>query len=146
MLLLALNVAIGSAQAESSTPPIQLDSYTQGSDGASATITNAQVSKDFAITWMPHGLTATDSEDAIGLTAITNDLGALYEVSIVYAGQLWARLTVDATGAGAWAVQDDALLVELGVHHLGAVAWDLGMAGGSAQIARDALLGWAAGL
>ena len=143
MLVLALNVAISSAQAEQSVCSIQLDSYSQVAQGAEATITNAQISKIFSIAWLPHGITATDSDDAVALTALTNDFGPLYEVSLVYAGQLWARLTVDSTGSVAWAVQDDGLLTELGVHHIGAVAWDLGMSGGAAEIARDALLNWA---
>ena len=143
MLVLALNVAISSAQAEESVCSIQLDSYAQVAKGAEATITNAQISKAFSIAWLPHGITATDSDDAVALTALTNDFGPLYEVSLVYAGQLWARLTVDSTGAVAWMVQDDSLLTELGVHHIGAIAWDLGMSGGSAEIARDALLNWA---
>ena len=145
MLLLALNAAVSSAQTSQSACSIQLDSYSQVSSGAEATITNNQVSKDFSITWMPHGISATDSDDAVGLTAITSNNGPLYEVTLLYAGTVWARLTVDSTGAVAWAIQDDDLLSELGVHHIGAVAWDLGMAGGSAQIARDALLSWAGG-
>lgn len=143
MLVLALSVAISSAQAEQSACSIQLDSYAQIAEGAEAIITNSQISKAFSIAWMPHGITATDSDDAVALTALTNDFGPLYEVSLVYAGQLWARLTVDSTGSVAWALQDAALLTELGVHHIGAVAWDLGMSGGSAEIARDALLNWA---
>jgi hypothetical protein len=145
MLVMTLAAAIGSARADQSVCSIQLDSYAQVSQGAEATITSGQVSVDFLIVWLLHGITATDSDDAKALTAITSDLGPLYEVTLLYAGQVWARLNVDETGAVSWPVQNGELLTELGVHHIGAVAWDIGMAGGPAAIARDALLSWAGG-
>ncbi|MFT5686081.1 MAG: hypothetical protein ACI8RZ_007036, partial [Myxococcota bacterium] len=83
MLAFALSFAISSANANQSICNVQLDSYAEVAGGAEATITNAQVTKDFAIDWLPHGITATDSDDAVALTAITNDNGPLYEVSLL---------------------------------------------------------------